>query len=329
MQTTKDRLQEILNAKQGIKVALVEKGVNMAGVVFSQYPGKISELPGGETPPQEDVPAVFRGRLQEAMAANPQFPYGIICAIEVDDAKRIQTFSYLSGVCNSMHDVETGVNTNVRCEYKFLFSDGGEYAGNFTHVYDSSKYFRVNDTDYMYMILIGAGNYIKQGGVNINDVSSNSYIYQYVKYVIFSEDACIFSANELSKCNSLEYIEFGRNSVGFGVNTSIAYGGFRFSTPRFVYNLNCGKLSSSAEMAFPANVEDVSVRNIERSINLMGRGRLSSASVVSIFNALCDNSENAGALSITLPALVFVHLTDEMKLIATTKNWTIAKGNDY
>lgn len=327
MTTTEEKLQGIINTKQGIKSVLAGKGVDMSGVVFSQYPGKISELSGGGIPEPEDVPAVLKTHFLQALADNPEYPYGIIAAIRVDDFVFAQKFIYTTGECCSMNDRDTGVSINIRCRYKFIFSDNAVFSANFTHTYDPSKYLRINGTDYIYMILLGEGNYIKQNVVYVNETAS--FIYQYARYIVFSDDACIFSPGDLSKCSSLNYIEFGVNSICFGVNQNISWGGFRYASPSYIYNMNCEKLSSNAEMGFPNNAEHVTVRNIQKSLNLTGRGLLTKDAVMSILNALCDNTGGETALSITLPAVIFVSLTDEMKLIAISKNWTIAKGADY
>lgn len=327
MGTTADKLSRVAITKTQIREALTEKGINMSGVVFSEYADKIRNLNVSVSVPE--IADLFRSRLTEAMAANPQYGYGMVLVLEMSNFLPVHTLTFEAGMACSDNSTVTGEITNSRCTYKFILSDGAEYSNNFKHAYDQSKYIEINGTKYMYVILLGDGNNLRANVIKINDVASNSYLYQYARYIILSGDACAFAPGDFSKSGLLDYIEFGRNSICFGVNQNIAYAGFRYANPRYIYNLNLDRITSTAESVFPNNVEFVTVRNIQKNLNLTGRGLLSEDSVINILNALCDNTEGATVLSLTLPALIFAALSDEMKAIASNKNWTIIKGADY
>ena len=51
MGTTAEKLQAILNSKEAIRLAIVDKGVSVPEeTILSQYPTKISEISAGAAP---------------------------------------------------------------------------------------------------------------------------------------------------------------------------------------------------------------------------------------------------------------------------------------
>lgn len=75
MSTIAEKLNLLLSTKAAIKAAIEAKGVTVGNIPFSQYPGKISLISGGDS--ASDAPSV-PGMNTEGYSKNRQWVIGIV-----------------------------------------------------------------------------------------------------------------------------------------------------------------------------------------------------------------------------------------------------------
>ena len=327
---TADKLQKLLETKEAIRNAIVNKGVEVGeDVVFADYPNKISEIEagsgGGET---YEHPDFYELRTTNGISYKGLFfgYNGTKLDLTSFDTGKVNNMSYMFYYCFVLEQVNvSSFNTSKVTSMQNMFYSCSKITSLDLSNFDTSQ---VNDMSYMFYNCSGLTS-LDLSNFDTNNVTSLSNMFQNCTKLT-SLDLSNFDTSNVTTMN---YMFSGRSSL-----TSLDVSSFNTSKVTSLSNMfnDCKLLASldlsnwdvskvtSFSSAFyncTALTDLQAPKNISAALDVSKCTNLTHDSLMSIINNLATVSSSK---KLTLGSTNLAKLTDEEKAIATSKNWTLA-----
>ena len=304
MGTTADKLNKLLETKQAIKQAIIDKGVDVADdTVFADYPGKIESI-------------VTEG-------GNPYYEY--LWNASTGDGT---DYSYLFNRKSFTELDVSGLDTNKARNMEYMFNG----CGLLTEL-DVSNFNTGNVTNMRYMFW-NCSKLVELDVSNFNtgNVTDLSFMFCYCEKVKeldvsnFDTTKSTSLASMFQNCYELTSIKGINNfNVSKAVTIQSVFGNCRALTSLDVSNWDVGHLTASYyfESAFnncTSLVDFYPPQNINAPMSVEKSTSLSHDSLIRILNNLMTQTSTK---TLTLGSTNLAKLTAEEIAIATNKGWTV------
>ena len=304
MGTTADKLNKLLNTKQAIKKAIVDKGVDVGDdTKFADYPSKIASIP------MEGVDPYFEYLWNAITNNNTDYQYlfynynGSELDVSKLDTSNVNNMANMFRNCQSLTtlDVSNWDTSNVT-DMNNMFSYSGKLTSLDVSNLDTSK---VKDMSYMFgscssLTTLDVSNF------NTTNVTNMSYMFQSCNKLT-SLDVSNFDISKVtnmiamfSYCNALTSLDLSSWDVG------------HITAYYYFYTIidTC-----------PALVDFKAPKNISTRMDVSKTTALSHDSLMSIINNLITRTSTE---TLNLGATNLAKLTADEVAIATSKGWTLS-----
>ena len=283
MGTTADKLNKLLETKQAIKQAIMDKGVDISDdTVFADYPSKIYEIENHGGGSGSDGDPFYETMWNCITNNNTDYSYlfhsykGTSLDVSNFDTSNVTNMSYMFNNCSKLTSLDvSNFDTSKVTDMNYMFNNCSSLTSLDVSNFDTSK---VTDMRSMFsgsvseskLTVKGLSNWDISKVTNITDMFTKNW-------TITELDLSFW---DISKVTSIS-------------------GAFN----------NCTKL-----------VDFKAPKNISANMNVSGSTALSHDSLMSIINNLATVTSTK---TLTLGTTNLAKLTDEEKAIATNKGWTL------
>lgn len=303
--TIANKLNKLLNTKQAIKQAIIDKGVDVSdNTVFADYPGKIESIvTEGADPYYEELWNKITNNNTDY-----QYLFHYYTGTELDanklDTSNVTDMSYMFNNCNKLTSLDiSNFDTNKVTDMSYMFWN----CGGLTSL-DVSNFNTDNVTEMQYMFCYCEK--IKELDVSNWDTSKTTNI-----------------ASMFNSCYQLTSIKGINNfNVSKVTNISGVFSGCKALTSLDVSNWDVGHITAYYYFNDTFNnceslVDFYPPQNINTQIDLSNSIALSHDSLVRILNNLKTKTSTT---KLILGSTNLAKLPDEEKAIATNKGWTLS-----